>query len=85
MTIQILKSCVGIYRSRMWNSFNPFYWLGIVVLLPKHLFEYLGVNGDKVIVKIFNIIWWAFSSVVTVVLLRENATAVNDFVKDLLK
>jgi hypothetical protein len=85
MTNQILKSCVGIYRSRMWNSFNPFYWLGILVLLPKHLFEYLGISGDKVVVKIFNILWWAFSSLVTVVLLRENAKPINDFITELFK
>lgn len=85
VTYQTLKSCIGIYRSRMWKSLNPLYWIGMIVLLPKHILSYLGVTGEKFIVKLMNLLWWAFSTVVTGVILKENAKPINDYIINLLK
>lgn len=85
ITFQVLKSCIGIYRVRCYEGFNPFYWLKLLIFLPRTVFIYLGINGDSLITKIANILWWTGTSVVSGVLIKENSKKINDFILNLLK
>ena len=58
IAIELLLEAKGNYWSRFVNSINPFYWIRIILFIPKHLLSYLGLGPDKVIVKIFQLIYW---------------------------
>lgn len=65
MAIQSILEAKGNYWSRFVNSINPLYWLKIILFIPKYTLSYLGVEQDKVIVKIFQLIYWFIGAVCT--------------------
>ena len=63
-----LLEAKGNYWSRFINSFNPFYWLRIILFLPRYLFSYLGLKEENIIIKIFQIIYWLLAIIFTFLL-----------------
>ena len=63
--LQALLEAKGNYWSRFINSFNPFYWLRIILFIPKYLFSYLGIKEENIAVKIFQITYWLIGIVFT--------------------
>ncbi|MFC1613513.1 hypothetical protein ACFL23_04235 [Patescibacteria group bacterium] len=53
-----LRETKAIFKSRIIDSINPFYWIDFVIFLPKRILEYIGVKGSSVILKILQLIWW---------------------------
>ena len=60
LTIQSILEAKGIYKHRLWQSINPFYWIKTVLFLPKIILEYLGAKPENIVSKIFQLFWWAF-------------------------
>lgn len=52
------NEAIGVFRFRMLQSINPLFWIEFIFKLPQYLFEFLGVLPDKVIVKVFLILYW---------------------------
>lgn len=61
----LLLEAKGNYWSRFINSFNPFYWIRIILYIPKHLLSYLGVKADSIIIKVFQLIYWLIGVICT--------------------
>jgi len=57
---------IGVYHDRMIASINPINWIKVIIFLPKHALSYIGVTPDKVITKIFQIIYWIIMFVITI-------------------
>lgn len=57
-TCKLFQDAIGVYRTRIFETFSPIYWIDLVIFLPKTLFTYLGLNGESVIIKLFQCIWW---------------------------
>lgn len=55
----------GNYWFRFINSINPFYWLRIIIFIPKYIFSYLGLKEESIIVRIFQLIYWLIAVVCT--------------------
>lgn len=53
---------IGVYRHRMLESFNPRFWLEFLIFLPKHMFLYLGIASDKLVVKGAQLLYWLLAS-----------------------
>ena len=68
LAIQSLQEAKGNYWSRFINSFNPFYWLKIILFIPKYLFSYLGLKDDNIIIKIFQLVYWLTGAIITFLL-----------------
>ncbi|KEI75922.1 hypothetical protein [Clostridium botulinum] len=66
----MFNEAIGIFRYKIFETFNPLYWIDLIIFLPKNMFEYLGVGSEKVLVKIFQIIWWIVSPLA--ILFRED-------------
>lgn len=49
---------IGVYKQRIRENFNPFFWIETILYLPKNIFTYLGLNGESAITKIGQIIYW---------------------------
>lgn len=55
----------GVYRQRIRDCLNPIYWLEVLTKLPEYLLKYVGVLPEKIIVKIFNILYWVLLAIFT--------------------
>lgn len=65
IVMESLLEAKGNYLSKFINSFNPFYWIRIIIFIPKYLFSYLGLKEESIIIKIFQIIYWVIAVVFT--------------------
>ncbi len=59
---------IGVYRSRMWETVNPLYWVEWIIYLPREVVGYFGVPEESFGVRVAQVIWWFISAVI--VLLR---------------
>lgn len=58
-TIMVLfDEAVGTYRMRMVESISPSYWIETLLFLPSRALKYLGCEPDKLISKLFQLIYW---------------------------
>lgn len=52
----------GVFKYRILECFNPFYWFNCILFAPKHLLEYLGLNIDSTSTRCLNflltVIYW---------------------------
>lgn len=58
----------GIFKNRILETFNPLYWLNLVIYLPKNLVEYLGLSSDNIGSKVLQLIWWLIGIIGTVLI-----------------
>ncbi|MDZ4146647.1 MAG: hypothetical protein U1C58_00030 [Flavobacteriaceae bacterium] len=49
---------IGVFKKRYTDSYNPMFWIDFLIKLPQYAFEFLGVLPEKIVVKIFLIIYW---------------------------
>ncbi len=63
---------LGIYKSRIFQAFNPLYWIDNFVYLPQKIVSYLGYSMEidkvKLIARILNLLYWGIFIFVTVML-----------------
>ncbi len=61
-TATLLISCfhkaIGVYRRRIWQSINPFWWIEFLIFLPVNVINYLGLSSENITTKIFQLIYW---------------------------
>lgn len=65
VAINSLLEAKGNYKSRLINTINPFYWLRIIIFIPKYIFSYLGLKEESIIIKIFQLIYWLLAVICT--------------------
>ena len=55
----------GAYKAKLLETFNPLYWIELIIWLPKQLTLFLGLNNELKAVKTINIllqtIYWFFA------------------------
>lgn len=61
ITIRMFLIARGVYRERMWSTFNPLAWLDGGVNMPRIVLGYLGVSAESLATKILQILWWALT------------------------
>jgi hypothetical protein len=49
---------IGVFRHRMYQTFNPIFWFDFIFKLPQYLLKDLGVLPEKLIVKIITVMYW---------------------------
>jgi len=65
---RLMREAIGTYRARMLQTFNPLYWIELLIYLPREALGYLGVPAESVFVKGLQIIWWVVGLVLTTLL-----------------
>lgn len=65
IVLESLLEAKGNYWSKFVNSFNPFFWLRIIIFIPKYLFSYLGLKEESIVIKIFQILYWIIAVIST--------------------
>lgn len=84
MAMSSLLEAKGNYWSRFINSINPLYWMRIILFLPKSILSYLGVESDRVIVKILQLIYW-FIGVICTFALAVFPDEIKNFIQSFIK
>lgn len=62
-----LREAVSVFWRKIFQSFNPFFWLEFVIFLPKHVLGYLGLSPDGGIVRLSQALWWLIAAGATVI------------------
>lgn len=76
---ELLLEAKGNYWIRFVNSINPFYWIRIIIFIPKYLLSYLGLKPDSILIKVFQLIYW-FLAVTFTILTSVFADEVKHFI-----
>ncbi len=66
LTRDFFLEAKGVYRKRIFESFNPLYWINLIIFLPKNIIAFLGLNSDTIFTKISQLIFWFIDSVLIV-------------------
>lgn len=86
--VQRTSSCfyqsMGLYRSRILETFNPIFWIEYIIHLPRELFKYIGIAEESIIIKISQFIYWLIISIFSV-LYALYKPEVDIFIKNILK
>ncbi len=61
------REAMGVYKQRILETLNPFYWIELFISLPTTFFEYLGFKTDNILVKILQLIWQIITFISVVV------------------
>lgn len=46
------------------ECFSPLYWIQLLFFLPSKLCEFLGISGDRIAIKILQIIYWILTPLI---------------------
>lgn len=79
--IGMFQACIGIFRSRILESFSLFYWVDIFLFFPKNILNYLNLDPEKAAYRILNVvltaIWWTFVTSLTIFKKQFKAMIIN--------
>lgn len=56
----------GIFKQRIWDSFNPIYWIELVIFLPQKLMNYLNFRSSTQSTKIMNVLYWVLTTLLAI-------------------
>lgn len=56
--LECFAEAKGTFRHRIIENFSPLFWINCVLFLPKTVLEYLGVKGESLITKVFQLLYW---------------------------
>ena len=81
------REAKGTFRSRIFQSFNPIFWIESVIYLPKAILNYLGMTGDSLFIRIIQVLWWiigAMGLVVGIVFNKDFTSWVTEVVNKIM-
>lgn len=58
LMIQSFAEAKGTLKRHILENFSPIFWINCLLFLPRSIMEYLGVKGDTLIVKLFQLLYW---------------------------
>lgn len=76
------ENALGVYKSRIFECFNPIYWIICVIFLPKSILSYLGISAESIFIKILQIAYWAITFLFTL-FSSEITTWIKSFIQSL--
>lgn len=76
---RMFNEAIGIYRTRIFETFSPIYWINCLIFLPKKSFGYLGLSQESIIIKVLQCFWWISTPIIIAF-----RTKITDYVLSLL-
>lgn len=64
--MEVFLDAIGTLRAKSLESFNPVYWVELVVFLPSKFLGYLGADPRNGAVRLLQVVWWLVAAVSTV-------------------
>ena len=66
-TIGKFEQAIGVYHSRVFDTISPLYWIETILFIPKNAFNYLGLDSESILIKIFQLIYWFVGGMLTLI------------------
>lgn len=76
----VFKRTIGVYRLRLLQCFNPFYW----IFLPKYILESFNINAPQIIISLSNIVFWLVSAFCGYAIEIYFSTHYGDFLQEIM-
>ena len=64
------KQAIGVFKRRIYDSINPIFWIELIIYMPKHTLEFIGVSG-KNRTNIFQVIYWFLGIIISTIAISE--------------
>ena len=65
----MFQSAIGVFRSRIIETFSPLYWIRTITFLPAAILNYLNLDPEKTSYRLLNVvftfIWWVILTCMT--------------------
>lgn len=71
--LSAFRQAIGVYKKRLKDSFNPFYWLEYMIFLPQNIINYI-LGGEAIpnwLIRLVNMIYWIVGGVSAVIKIIE--------------
>lgn len=68
--IGCLDEAKGTFKHRIFENFSPLFWIDKALFLPRTILEYLGVESNSLIVKLFQLLYWLITPLLLI--FRDN-------------
>lgn len=65
IALDLVLEAKGNYWLKFKNSFNIFYWIRMILFIPKNISSYLGLNSENIITKLFQLLYWSIGIIFT--------------------
>jgi len=75
---------IGVYRSRIFETFSPIYWIEFIIYLPRNILKFIGVDTNKISIKIIQVIY-CILSVIIVFIYSQYKSEINIIVSDYIE
>lgn len=88
LTIGMFHDAIGVYRRRIFETFNPLYWIELIINLPKKILVYLGVNAESVSIKVLQVLWWLLGVSIAVLIAayqKELSDKIKPFIQNIFR
>jgi len=78
-----MQKAIGVYKYRAKNSWNPFYWIELLIFLPRNIVEFVGGINKKNSpwMRVGLVIWWIFEVVIVASLISSFSPEIRLFIK----
>lgn len=83
-TSRMFLDAIGICKNNVFNCFNPFYWLKIILFLPQKITNYFNFPQENTFTKIFQFVYWILSIIFTFAI-SVYPDEINAFFSSLIK
>jgi len=55
---------IGIYKSRVYETINPLFWIEFALKLPTYIAKYIGLKTETKLSKLLQIIYWIIGIII---------------------
>lgn len=66
--MQLIKSkfheAIGVFKHRLFQNFNPVFWIEFIFKLPEYILIYLGFKSENVFVRIIQVMYWILGIII---------------------
>jgi hypothetical protein len=66
-TVSLFHQALGVYKSRLVNTFNPLYWIESILFAPRKIIKSFG-SKNKILINIAQFFYWLTATIFSIVL-----------------
>lgn len=70
----------GYYRHLLFQNFNPYYWIKLIIHLPENLLNFLNIRCKKRTINFINLLYWTIN-IITFIYNDEIRLMIKDLIE----
>ncbi len=65
IVLTMFQRVIGVFSKRAKETFSLLFWIDFILNLPKKTLKYIGVPAENVLVKISQVLYWIFATIIS--------------------